>query len=181
MYITWVVYVLFIALCVWGGRFAGFGRGKFHEDSASLDVTKALRGIAATGVILHHISQEESFHQAGVIQAFCNVGFLFVAVFFFWSGFGLIKSLASKPGYLDLFLVCNFFNHFTNQYFNRFLHIFSGKSGLFGNRLYQFCSVHKKHPLFLNNYNKKLRKRDLIVCTPTDGIAQTHLISVSFN
>ncbi len=104
MYITWVVYVLFIALCVWGGRFAGFGRGKFHEDSASLDVTKALRGIAATGVILHHISQEESFQQAGVIQAFCNVGFLFVAVFFFWSGFGLIKSLASKPGYLDGFM-----------------------------------------------------------------------------
>ena len=109
MYISWIVYALFIALFVWGGRFAGFGRTRFHEDSASLDVTKSVRGIAATGVILHHISQESAFQQAGgpdgsgVIQAFCNIGYLFVAVFFFWSGFGLIKSLESKPGYLDGF------------------------------------------------------------------------------
>ncbi len=109
MYISWIVYALFIALFVWGGRFAGFGRTRVHEDSASLDVTKSVRGIAATGVILHHISQESAFQQAGgpdgsgVIQAFCNIGYIFVAVFFFWSGFGLIKSLESKPGYLDGF------------------------------------------------------------------------------
>lgn len=110
MCITWIVYALFMALFVWGGRFAGFGSTRFHGDSAGLDATKSVRGIAATGVILHHISQETAFQQAGgpegssVIQAFCNIGFLFVAVFFFWSGFGLIKSLGSKPDYLKGFM-----------------------------------------------------------------------------
>jgi peptidoglycan/LPS O-acetylase OafA/YrhL len=38
------------------------------------------------------------------MQAFCNIGYIFVAVFFFWSGFGLVKSLNAKPGYLDGFM-----------------------------------------------------------------------------
>ncbi len=110
MYISYVVYALFLALVVWGGRFAGFGADRFHADSSSLDVAKPLRGMAALGVILHHISQEAAFQEAsgagytGIMQAFCNVGYLFVAVFFFWSGFGLIKSLNAKPGYLDGFM-----------------------------------------------------------------------------
>ncbi|MBQ3800672.1 MAG: hypothetical protein II837_10285, partial [Treponema sp.] len=104
MCITWIVYALFIALLVWGGKFAGFGSARFHGDSSGLGVTKSVRGIAAAGIILHHISQESAFQKAGAIQAFCNVGFLFVAVFFFWSGFGLIKSLGSKPDYLKGFM-----------------------------------------------------------------------------
>ena len=64
MYITYTVYLLFIALCAWGGKFAGFGKSQFHEDSSSLTVTKSLRGLAAIGVILHHVSQEMIFQQA---------------------------------------------------------------------------------------------------------------------
>ena len=110
MYLTYVVYAVFIALFVWGGKFAGFKSSQFHEDSSSLAVSKALRGIAATGVILHHISQEQAFQswggagKPGIISLFVNAGYLFVAVFFFWSGFGLIKSLNSKNDYLNGFL-----------------------------------------------------------------------------
>ena len=110
MYITCIVYALCLALCVWGGKFSGFGGGRFHEDSSSLEATKGLRGLAALGVILHHISQEAAFQQAqgegfkGIIPFFTNIGYLFVAVFFFWSGFGLFKSLETKEDYLDGFM-----------------------------------------------------------------------------
>ena len=111
MYLTWIVYALCIALFVWGGKFAGFGKTQFHDDSASLDVTKSLRGFAALGVILHHISQERTFQMAGggnghpgELSIFVNAGFYFVAIFFFCSGFGLIKSFKNKQNYLDGFI-----------------------------------------------------------------------------
>ena len=58
MYLTCAVYGLCILLLIWGGKFAGFKSTQFHEDSTSLEITKSLRGFAALGVILHHISQD---------------------------------------------------------------------------------------------------------------------------
>lgn len=110
MYLSYTVYALVIALFIWGGKFAGFKKDQFHEDSSSLDSMKSLRGFAAIGVILHHISQEQAFQQAngwgkpGEISIFVNAGFLFVAIFFFCSGYGLIKSLETKPDYLNGFM-----------------------------------------------------------------------------
>ncbi len=110
MYITYVIYALCVILMLWGGKFAGFGKDKFHDDSSSLDAFMSLRGFAAIGVILHHISQEEAFQQAngytkpGELSIFVNAGFLFVAIFFFCSGFGLIKSLEKKPDYFNGFI-----------------------------------------------------------------------------
>ena len=109
MYISYVTYALVVLLLLWGGKFAR-GKGVFHEDSASLEVTKCLRGFAALGVILHHISQEQAFQMLGksygkgALGIFVNAGFFFVAIFFFCSGFGLIKSLETKENYLDGFL-----------------------------------------------------------------------------
>ena len=104
MYFTYIVYALFIMLFIWGGKFAGIYRTQFNEDSSSLEVTKSLRGIAALGVILHHVSQETAFQKIGAVHGFVNIGYLFVAVFFFWSGFGLVKSLESKSDYLNGFM-----------------------------------------------------------------------------
>lgn len=110
MYLTYLNYAIIIFLLIWGGKFAGFKSTQFHDDSTSLDVTKSLRGFAALGVILHHISQEGAFQQAGgrgvpgELSIFVNYGFKFVAIFFFCSGFGLIKSLNKKENYLDGFL-----------------------------------------------------------------------------
>ena len=64
MYLTYTVYALILALFIWGGKFAGFKKDHFHEDSSSLDSMKSLRGFAAIGVILHHISQEQAFQWA---------------------------------------------------------------------------------------------------------------------
>ena len=111
MYLTYTVYALIIALFIWGGKFAGFKKENFHEDSASLDSFMSLRGFAAIGVILHHISQEQAFQMAnhygtkpGELSIFVNAGYLFVAIFFFCSGFGLIKSLETKPDYFTGFM-----------------------------------------------------------------------------
>ena len=110
MYTTYVIYGLCVLLLLWGGKFSGFKNTQFHENSSSLEVMKSLRGFAAIGVILHHISQEDAFQQAngygklGEISIFVNAGFLFVAIFFFCSGFGLIKSLETKPDYFNGFI-----------------------------------------------------------------------------
>lgn len=113
MYLTYVVYALCILLLIWGGKFAGFKKNSFHENSSSLEVMKSLRGFAAIGVILHHISQEEVFQNANIAKGinapgelgiFVNAGYLFVSIFFFATGFGLIKSLDSKPDYLKGFM-----------------------------------------------------------------------------
>ncbi len=110
MYFTYLVYALCIALLLWGGSFAGFKSGRLHEDSTSLDSMMSLRGFAAIGVILHHISQENAFQwaggygKAGELSIFVNAGYLFVAIFFFCSGYGLIKSLGTKPDYLRGFM-----------------------------------------------------------------------------
>ncbi len=95
---------LFIVLFIWGGT-NKFGRkDEFNEDYTSLEVMKSLRGIAAIGVMLHHISQEYMLQEEGVLSAFVNAGVYFVAIFFFCSGYGLIKSFDSKKNYLKGFI-----------------------------------------------------------------------------
>ena len=87
MYLTYAVYILCIIFLIWGGKFAGFKNTQFHENSSSLEVMKSLRGFAAIGVILHHISQEDAFQYAnffkgmqkpGELSIFVNAGYLFV-------------------------------------------------------------------------------------------------------
>jgi hypothetical protein len=109
MFTTYIVYVFCIGLLVWGGKFSGF-KNQFHSDSTSLEVTKCLRGFAAIGVIIHHIALEQAFQKAngngipGELSLFLNAGYRFVAIFFFCSGYGLIKSFETKPDYLKPFM-----------------------------------------------------------------------------
>ena len=97
MYLTYTVYVLILALLIWGGKFAGFKKDQFHEDSSSLDEMKSLRGFAAIGVILHHISQEGAFQMAngrgnpGELSPFVNAGFIFGRKLFFYAVYRLIE------------------------------------------------------------------------------------------
>lgn len=93
-----------VILFIWGGT-NKFGRkGEFNDDFTSLDAMKSLRGFAAIGVLLHHISQEELFQSRGILSPFVNAGAYFVAIFFFCSGYGLIKSLDTKKDYLKGFV-----------------------------------------------------------------------------
>ena len=99
-----VVAYLFIVLLFWGGKNKFGKKDEFNDDFLSLEVMKSLRGFAALGVILHHISQEYFFQEEGVLSVFVNAGAFFVSIFFFCSGYGLLKSLDTKKDYLKGFI-----------------------------------------------------------------------------
>ena len=99
-----IVAYLFIALFIWGASNKFGKKNEFNDDFTSLENMKSLQGFAALGVLLHHISQEYFFQEEGVLSAFVNAGVYFVAIFFFCSGYGLLKSLDTKKDYLKGFI-----------------------------------------------------------------------------
>ncbi len=102
MYLSYTVYFICLLLFLWGISVAP--KGRFHSDYLTKDVIKSMRGLAAIGVILHHISQEEIFQTKQELGLFLNAGYLFVSLFFFSSGYGLLKKLDEDPNYLKGFL-----------------------------------------------------------------------------
>ncbi len=100
MLITISFLLLFAVLICVGLRFAGKG---FYQDNLNRDSTISIRGLLACAVVLHHISQNEILRGNKILPMFVNIGFLFVGLFFFFSGYGLIKSLEKKSNYLDSF------------------------------------------------------------------------------
>lgn len=105
MILSYVVYGIFIFLALWGGKFAGF-KNSFNEDFSSIKVSQSLRGLCALGILFHHISLQDAFKISGELKIFSVSGIFFVSVFFFYSGYGLIKSIDTKPGYLETFIKC---------------------------------------------------------------------------
>lgn len=88
--------ILWLLMITWGGE--------FHLPDASSAFNKqntlALRGICAFEIMLGHIGGA-----TGEMILYPNrkAGILFVGVFFALSGYGLMYSVAVKPGYLDYF------------------------------------------------------------------------------
>ena len=69
----------------------------FYDDGLSLEKTKALRGILALLVVLHHLHLYSPGGYLGMVYDLA--GILCVTLFFFLSGYGLEKSARSKAGY----------------------------------------------------------------------------------
>ncbi len=99
-----IVLLIFFALLIWGAKNKLGRKGEFNEDFTSLEAMKSLRGLAAFGILFHHISQEPFFQEEGVLSVFVNAGVYFVAIFFFCSGYGLVKSFDTKKDYLKGFM-----------------------------------------------------------------------------
>ena len=108
---TWLYLVYFILGIV---LFAGASfcrKGEWNEEYTSLKQTRMLQGVAALGVAFHHIAQKTcgSWHPSQYIvhglDFFLDLGYIFVAVFFFLSGVWLYKSLKTKPDYLKHFFL----------------------------------------------------------------------------
>lgn len=90
--------LLFLLLCVWKLGVSP----QPNRDYLSLEACKAYRGLFAAAVIFHHISLRTD---SGLFfPVFTQAGYLSVAVFFFYSGFGLMKKHMSDPYYRQRFL-----------------------------------------------------------------------------
>lgn len=75
----------------------------WNENYLSLETCKSWRGFFAVVVVLHHLSQ---LAKGGVIfYELTKVGILAVAVFFFFSGYGLQKKYIQSRNYQKRFLL----------------------------------------------------------------------------
>lgn len=83
----------------------------FNEDALSKFETKQIEAFAALGIVFHHMAQQTCapWLPSNIIvhglDPFLNMGYLFVSVFFFFSGYGLYVSLKSKENYFDRFFI----------------------------------------------------------------------------
>lgn len=101
--------------------------------------TKAIQGLCAIGIVFHHMAQKTCapwLPQEYIVHGldpFLYLGYLFVGVFFFCSGYGLYKSLKAKENYLDgfignhyrplilLYLISQFCYYMTGQVFSQYV------------------------------------------------------------
>ncbi len=103
----YLFYFSLALLIFFGARSAG--KGAWNEEYTSLKQTRALQGITALGIALHHMAQKTCapWLPRGLIvnglNVFLYMGYMFVAVFLFCSGLGLYKSYKTKPDYLKGF------------------------------------------------------------------------------
>ena len=99
---------VFFAILLFKAKF--FTKGTWNDEVLSLNQTKSILGFCAIGIVFHHLAQKTCapwLNQEVIVHGldfFLNLGHLFVALFFFYSGFGLFKSLKLKENYLKRFL-----------------------------------------------------------------------------
>ena len=123
----YLVYFLLGALCFGGARLCG--RGSWNEEYTSLRQTKALQGLMALCIALHHMAQKTCapWHQFRYIvhglDFFVPIGYIFVGVFLFCSGLGLYRSLKAKPDYLKGFVRHRILPVVAAFYLSEFIHL----------------------------------------------------------
>ena len=76
----------------------------WQSDPLGLTQSKAILGFFAVLIVLHHLVQTIGPENASIFIFLENFGICLVSVFFFFSGYGLIRSLKQKPDYLKSFL-----------------------------------------------------------------------------
>jgi len=106
-----LVYLYYIVLVVILFRGAEVCKKKtWNEEFMSLSQTKYLQGFFAICVMLHHAAQKtcapwhDPQYTVHGLDFFVNIGYLFVSVFLFCSGYGLYKSYKQKENYLQGFV-----------------------------------------------------------------------------
>lgn len=94
--------IALLLLMLWRVRPAKPLLSGFHEDALSLQAALPLRGALAVMVVFHHLAQRT---EAGwLMRLYTDAGYLPVAMFFFLSGYGLMKRHLSSPDYRRHFL-----------------------------------------------------------------------------
>ena len=99
------VYVILPLLLLWRAQFCG--KEEWNEGFLSLEQSKAFQGFLAVCIMLHHIGQktcapwlQPKTRIVHGLDMFVPAGFLMVAVFLFFNGYGVYKSFHAKENYL---------------------------------------------------------------------------------
>ncbi|MCI2047289.1 MAG: acyltransferase [Faecalibacterium sp.] len=102
--LLWLFLAAILAVLLVGAKCAP--KGAWQPAPLGREGAKCIQGICAVAIILHHACQaiENAGMNPGALLLFRDAGVLFVAVFFFFSGYGLLKSVQTKPDYLKGFL-----------------------------------------------------------------------------
>lgn len=82
-------------------------KNEFDDECWNIDDSKALQVFAALGVLVHHLTGAATKYgeiYKGPVTVMSYMGILFTSIFFFFSGFGLIRSYEIKENYLDGFV-----------------------------------------------------------------------------
>ncbi|MGN0550980.1 MAG: acyltransferase family protein [Acutalibacteraceae bacterium] len=100
-----IITLLFVFILFYKLKFAGING--YFDDYLSLENTKAIKGIMAVVIVLHHLYRQ--FADNGVYEIWLKpfdspMGWLVVGVFFFFSGYGLMLGYLNKKLYLNSFL-----------------------------------------------------------------------------
>lgn len=98
----WILWIVFAVVLFRKAKLCG--RKEWQEEPWSLEVSKGILGIFAILIMVHHLAQELVDEPA--IKGFLFLedwGVCFVGVFFFFSGYGLMKSILTKQDYLNGF------------------------------------------------------------------------------
>lgn len=66
--------------------------------------TKSIKGILSILIMLGHIFATKNIMNNGIDLLIVSPGFLYVGMFFFYSGFGLVQGYINKKSYLHNFL-----------------------------------------------------------------------------
>mgnify|MGYP003290040458 CR=1 FL=1 len=77
---------------------------EWNEDALSRNHSKEILGFFALLIVMHHLVQQVGFANAAGLRFLENIGVCFVGAYFFYSGYGLIKSSNSRSDYLKGFL-----------------------------------------------------------------------------
>ena len=81
----------------------GCGFVKNDKEIFGVDTTKSLKGLFASGVVLHHLSSYFFTDRFTTLGLYRHAGFIMVSGFLMISGYGLAFSLQRKDGYLKGF------------------------------------------------------------------------------
>ena len=89
-----------------------FGKNNFFDDTLKIIYTNKLRGISVILILLTHLSNRLNENEKQIFFFFFDKGALYVGLFYFYSGYGLMKSIVHKTNYLNSF----FKNRITSVY-----------------------------------------------------------------
>ena len=94
-----ILYIILLGIILWGVNFS-----TFHKDYMSLTATNAIKGIFAVLILYSHLSSYLYLSETDMFVIINTyIGQLMVAMFLFYSGYGVMLSAIRKPNYVDGF------------------------------------------------------------------------------